>query len=301
MAIIPLPHIVQNIKRIKVEKRKSLPTLSVMDMVQLMAIFKEKHWNLDIQNPHSIYNRYIHTLSNFNEQQKKIILSLTQRFIHIPQAEYAHRLLVPLQKLIDQNNDKILYFVRCVSEKDENKLKSCDAVIYLLKGTTFCAHLNMSNCVIVSNIDRLNADEINMNKALLVFVDDFIGTGFTAMEAWRYLKKRVPAIQNCSNVAFLTIVIMKEGEALLSQAGFKVYAQQILNKGITDFYQGEELKTAVQTMESIECTIPKLLDTFKFGYQQSEGLICMERCPNNTFPIYWLPYNSPYERHVNEI
>lgn len=41
-------------------------------------------------------------------------------------------------------------------------------------------------------------------------------------------------------------------------------------------------------MHSIEKII-KVNNQNIFGYSQSEALVCMERCPNNTFPIYWLP------------
>ena len=48
-------------------------------------------------------------------------------------------------------------------------------------------------------------------------------------------------------------------------------------------------------MRSIE-EIIKVNDQNIFGYGQSEALVCMERCPNNTFPIYWLPKKAPYAR-----
>ena len=36
---------------------------------------------------------------------------------------------------------------------------------------------------------------------------------------------------------------------------------------------------------------------FNFGYGGSEALICLKRCPNNTFPIYWHGKKSPYSRY----
>ena len=41
----------------------------------------------------------------------------------------------------------------------------------------------------------------------------------------------------------------------------------------------------------------KTKSEFHFGYGESEALVCMERCPNNTFPIYWATKKlAPYER-----
>jgi len=50
-------------------------------------------------------------------------------------------------------------------------------------------------------------------------------------------------------------------------------------------------------MQSIERRIKGLEEKFKFGYEGSEALVSMIRCPNNTFPIYWyIEGVSPYER-----
>lgn len=295
-------HRVQTIKRQQAAQRKALPTLSVADSARLMHIFQEKNWNLDMENPRSIFNRYINTLSKLNTQQQNLLLNLTKRFRHIPQIEYVDKLLLPLQQLLGQNKGKKVYFLRCVSEQDVDKVKSCDMVYSLLRGSTLRTKVDMSNCICVQKgFTELNEDKINLGKALLVFVDDFIGTGETALAAWKYLQKLVPTINNNSSVAFLAIVAMEEGECFLRSRGFKVYVQQTINKGISDYYKGIELDNARQTMISIEDTMSRLDKDFKFGYKQSEGLISMERCPNNTFPVYWLPFNSPYERRINEI
>lgn len=90
---------------------------------------------------------------------------------------------------------------------------------------------------------------------------------------------------------------MKEGIDAITATGATVYASIICKRGISDYYRGEELVNAKDTMEAIEQRLKKLKPEFHFGYGQSEALVCMERCPNNTFPIYWYTkHDAPYER-----
>lgn len=87
------------------------------------------------------------------------------------------------------------------------------------------------------------------------------------------------------------------GIEFLSKLGIKVYATHKVRKGISDNYIGESLAKALEQMSEIENRLKKLKSEFRFGYGKSEALVCMERCPNNTFPIYWYTKNdAPYER-----
>ena len=150
------------------------------------------------------------------------------------------------------------------------------------------------------NVRALSAteiDEINAGDAMLVFVDDYIGTGETAMEAAKYLAKAQPRLTNWGNVCFLTIAAQKEGIKYLENHGYQVYVAEEYGRGISDYYKGKRLDTAREMMTQIESGLKELDDEFRFGYKQSEGLVCMERCPNNIFPIYWLTkHDAPYER-----
>ena len=83
----------------------------------------------------------------------------------------------------------------------------------------------------------------------------------------------------------------------LATHNIKVYTHVKLCRGISDYYIGEEKESALDIMHQIESGPIKVKRGFTLGYKQSEGLISMERCPNNTFPIYWMKKNdAPYER-----
>lgn len=101
-------------------------------------------------------------------------------------------------------------------------------------------------------------------------------------------------------IVVLTIAIMSNGLARLNSEGINVESFITLNRGISDYYHGASLNRNIGLMEKIEDGISGLKDGFRFGYQRSESLICMEKCPNNTFPIYWMNKTSPYARSIKK-
>ena len=129
----------------------------------------------------------------------------------------------------------------------------------------------------------------------VVLVDDYLGSGKTALDAIGYVKKVCPYPIDNVDILVLCIVAMKAGVEKLNAEGIQVYCSHEESKGITDYYDGDELEIASSLMHSIEKII-KVNNQNIFGYSQSEALVCMERCPNNTFPIYWLPKKAPYAR-----
>ena len=88
---------------------------------------------------------------------------------------------------------------------------------------------------------------------------------------------------------------MQAGIDYLSLNNIRTYCSHVEKRGISDYYSGQMLAEKTELMNSIEKTI-KVKAKFHFGYGNSEALVCMERCPNNTFPIYWLPKKAAYER-----
>ena len=83
----------------------------------------------------------------------------------------------------------------------------------------------------------------------------------------------------------------------MRKIGVKTYYAIERRKAITEEICECKREAAASTMHSIENRLKKLKKMYCFGYKESEALVCLERCPNNTFPIYWLTKDlAPYER-----
>lgn len=108
------------------------------------------------------------------------------------------------------------------------------------------------------------------------------------------MKKIQPSL-DYKDIVIVCIVAMQAGIEFFAQKGVRTYYANVEKRGITDYYQGNSLAYATKVMSDIE-TKMIVKNKFRFGYNRSEALVCMERCPNNTFPIYWFSKKSPYAR-----
>ena len=275
---------------------QSIPktSVSVSHYTRLENIFLEKDWNQELASD-KIKRRYIDTLSILDANEQAFFLDLTERFTWITSDKYKKELVQTLFFLCEKNKGKKLYFARCVGKKDLKKNKSSNFVLYLFKDHMIKSNINLSYQT-VDDIRSINVSELNNGSALLVLVDDFIGTGKTAMEALEFVYDSLPRLTNDSSIIFLSIASLKEGMDTIRGIGFHLYTSHIFKKGITDFYKGNLLVQAQGQMKSIERKL-QVERKFRFGFKRSEALLSMSRCPNNTFPIYWYSIGlAPYER-----
>ena len=265
---------------------------------RLKELFEKKGWTIDENSEISTFSRYYETLKILDREQQEFLLNLSDRFIHLTVNDYLENMLEPLSKLRDEYKGANLIFLPCLPESDANKIKSSSLMIYQLKGTTIKSKIELKPFFVGDfHILKFLSNEGDSGKNMIVLVDDFIGTGETALGAVEYIHKLIPSIKDNNHIVVLSIIAMREGVNTLDSQHIKVYSKIICGRGISDEYTGVELSQATAIMHSIESKIKKLDKEMEFGYKGSEALVCMERCPNNTFPIYWKMKNiAPYER-----
>lgn len=282
------------------EIKKEVPKgkLSVSQFMNLKSLFISKSWNIEEESSISYFNRYYKSLLTLNDNQRDFLISLSRDFLIIEQEHYLEWLIDPLEKIRNTFLNDNLIFIACMSKEDVGKLKSSLSVLYQLKGAKIKTIIDLKPYYIV---DVPNEEDFyklkNQKNFKIILIDDFVGTGETVCSAIDYIHELAPYLKDNSSIKVLSIVAMQNGIDCLKSKGVDCYYNVVCKKGISDHFQGEELTDAILTMQEIESTIKKLKDEYKFGYHRSEALVCMERCPNNTFPIYWLTPNiAPYER-----
>lgn len=277
-------------------KKEQLPQVSMKRLEQLRTLFAQKKWPVDEDIELSVFERFYKTLSILNDNEQGFLLDLSYRFVHIPQSEYLTYMLTPLSQLRQDEGNRTLLFVTCTPKEDVGKIKSSAMVLYQLKGTTLRHHIDISPKRVVENILRL-ADYSITDNTTIVLVDDFVGTGETAINAVDFVRELQPSLKDNSKIIVLCIVALHEGIKKLAKIGVKTYCSLERRKEISEEIIDRERDAAKKMMVDIESHLTKLKEEFRFGYNDSEALVCMERCPNNTFPIYWLTKNTaPYER-----
>lgn len=276
-------------------KRKTTPTpqLSIDTMAKLETVFVSNNWEIEVKNRMSLYNRFCETLVKFDEEEQQFILDLTKRFKKIGVEKYQ-----PIfEKLANQiqcdYSDAEIILAPCLPESDLGIMKSARMVLYSMQSTSYT--YDLSRCWIEKD-DIANKANYVKENTVIVLSDDFIGTGETALGALDYVHKVLGDKISNDRIKVLAIAVQQVGKQALNDIGIQVYSEYIFDKGISDYYHADALVDAIAKMESIESKI-RVREGFHFGYGQSEALVCMARCPNNTFPVYWLGKNTaPYER-----
>lgn len=268
---------------------------NVNQLAKLENLFHLKQWLIDTDNELSTFERYVETLSKLTEEQQNFIIKLSERFLHIGTEKYAQELIPTVERLRKDYPSSLLLFAQCLPESERGHLKSSAAVLYQFRGNSIKTSINLGKHTVCASDIKNYLCNLEKGQFKVVLVDDYIGTGDTALDAIEYVKKVSPYPIDNTDIVVLCIVAMKAGVEKLNAEGIQVYCSHEESKGITDYYDGDELEKASSLMHSIEKII-KVNDQNIFGYSQSEALVCMERCPNNTFPIYWLPKKAPYAR-----
>lgn len=264
----------------------------------LIDLFQNNGWNIQAED-YGVFERYVRTMGSLkSEQQRELFLELSKRFTHIPQCEYMNYIPNLVSTVIKDYPNKTLCFTCCLPKDDIGKVKSAASVLYLIRGTSLKTRVDLRGVTYFCKYSINDYTEYNIanNEHILILVDDFIGSGETALCAIDYVKEVIPEMSN-DNIVVLSIAALQKGINELTAHNIKVYTHIKLSRGISDYYVGEKKESALDIMHQIERGPIKVKRRFALGYKQSEGLISMERCPNNTFPIYWLRKNdAPYER-----
>ncbi len=138
-------------------------------------------------------------------------------------------------------------------------------------------------------------DELTDDIARLILVDDFLGTGETAIRFWKSqiiqdIIKRYPDIK----LYYIVLVALKRGiDNVKNNTNFKIICPQIFDeeyrvfsKKSSIFLGKEKRESARQVCKSYGEDLEG--EEYALGYKDSEALLGFHHnIPNNTLPIIW--------------
>jgi hypothetical protein len=233
--------------------------------------------------------RYL--LGELRDDEQDLILTLTEDFLRCTYFDYPF-LMAKALKQIDKNlmdDCKQIILLPLISPKDLSKGKNKSSnFLYPIQHKVIPedSYLRQykNKVIAISNINSLNLVHGKRQDCLLLFYDDFIGSGQTASEAlWDYwINYRVET----DFIVVVTLVAQFRGLSLLSRHFFNVYASHVRKRGISDSEKITDVDKALSIMDRIENNL-RISKRYRRGYSKSEALVSMIRTPNNTFPAYW--------------
>lgn len=269
----------------KIYNKKYKTNLTPTILALIYDKFEKNNWKAEDSEENSIstFNRYCRMLEKLTLNQQNLILELTDKFIKIRVTEYYELLkqaLLKIDHVILSTLDDI-YVLPFISKENT---KSQYFIAYLLNDDYFKSDINLGQYEfkVISTVTSIGRN-FNQKRALLILIDDFIGTGESGVLTFNELERLGI---NKDKVAVVCLVALNEGIKKIKEMGYKIYYCFNQNKGITETYFGTIKDEYVKTMNAIEDIIkPHPRD--KFGRFGSEALVSLIRTPNNTFPIFW--------------
>ncbi|PZR25889.1 MAG: hypothetical protein DI535_16410 [Citrobacter freundii] len=279
-----------------------MKTLSPDILLLVKSLFEKNKWGIAKGgDPHNTFSRFCERLSLFEKQHQLFLLELSNEFIWIKMSEYLERFYESLFCILDQIDPKqkiyvypLLepYTVISESAKEEIKIprsksKSANFLCYYFEAEdwSWIGH----NFIIGRSIKYLKKTFKNDDSKLFL-VDDFVGSGETAIAACRgFLNESYNGqTLNPDNLKVISIAAQKDGiQRVRNELNVEVVSNIIIGKGIQESKMGIGLEERYSLMDSIE-KILKVEDEMKYGYCQCEAMITfLSKTPNNTFPVYW--------------
>ena len=260
--------------------------LSDKYVTKLYNIFEKKNWKIWEEGDSSVFDRFCERLVELeSDEERDLIIELTNEFLWIQSNMYEEYLLRAFKNLFksekwNPEKEKSIYICPLLPPRDFGKQKSSTHMLYLCQGILLRTYSEFQEkqVRICETPERLkeHADKIGA----LILIDDFIGSGETALECLEYL--------NFVNVKtyIVALVAQEEGINNISSEGISVFTAVSRKKAITDVYPEEEAKEKIKKMIKIskQLQAPKGM---QLGYASTESLVAMIKTPNNTFPVYW--------------
>lgn len=247
-----------------------------------------------------------------DEEETSMLMELISRFI-CPDEETFLTFYVDQAKNIV--NDGTITVDNCIigpttdDEKPDSSQHMCNTFRNLLRhdggGHIVTGHFHY--------VETFIADTKEKNIKVII-IDDFIGSGETIVGKIEKCKELVTRNKYTEGAHFkvISFAAMEKGKQYIEGHGVEVVTECILKRGISDFLVEPNLSAARRNMLRLESLILKPSDhMYSFGYEQSEALytkvirritnpitsetdICLDRAPDNVFPIFW------WKKYINK-
>lgn len=182
-------------------------------------------------------------------------------------------------------------FVAPLLKQDDAPPKSADSLHYIARGF----QLNLGQAMAPRTLRFLGsggafAREFAHEQHTLVLMDDYVGTGDTAVAALGKLRSDSPGTAT-GTIILLALAAQSRAHALLAAHGCTLVVAQWRDRGISDSKTLQNIPGALEVMDRLGQRL-QIKKKYRLGYGAAEALITLTRTPNNTFPVFWTNKNG---------
>lgn len=278
--------------------------LSPSKIIALQKLFNAKNWPIEENEANSTFNSFCFCMSLLDEEEQSFLIELTYNFECIGVNSFIEKICnsyksIPQERVDKANNIFIYPLTDTFKQQKNGNIKKTGEAAFSKSSGFLYYYLDRSDIKTFQDDKIFFEDSLNevlkgfnLESDLLILIDDFAGTGETAIKICRkFLDLELPKNKklNSTNIIVLTIVAQKHAiKSLKKEIDIDLYAGRVDGKSISDTYTN--VSERLDMMRRMEIKIGMSKDSitkYSLGYGQSEALYKIINTPNNTFPIYW--------------
>lgn len=270
--------------------------LSASELIALNGIFGTNGWPRTHPVHGEVYESLCAALDAVEPKDRALLVSFTSKFGWYDLDKYMHLASLLVQEIapLIPNTTKRVISVGMVKPSDFGKQKSAPVACYVLR--PLLERMVKSLGMNFDGYDRPDSvpDSVFDEKGVaVVMVDDYVGSGTTAEKAARFIKEN--RVKNTESLIAASLVghkkLSSKKKSYVDHWVSAVCRQREIREGLPV----EEHSRAYEIMDTVgkALGVPKNL---RLGFGSVEALVCMVRCPNNTFPFYWFDASSTPKR-----
>lgn len=138
----------------------------------------------------------------------------------------------------------------------------------------------------------LNATLINKKIKNIILIDDFIGTGGTAIDRIKRVKNHLKLKMLDLNIHVFSLGGMKDGKKRIDNLKIKYETPYLIDKGTKITFPRNQHDAVKKEILKVEMSLYKSCrgkTNFSLGYEKSEALYAWNvfNMPNNNYPMFW--------------
>lgn len=259
---------------------------------RLTLVFSRLHWNpAGDAFEQRAFNALLKVLSQCSDAEQDLILEILDDFIWV-KPEHRNGLLgAALRNLgnsIPQGLKRVV-LLPLVKAADRVHPKSGTSLVYEMQHVIVPAVLpGLGLPVIARNhyLDYLGGvgKFAPCPDDLVVFVDDFLGTGDTVEGVVGEFQ--LHPLWSRQLVALIAAVVQTGSVSVCGRLGVSCFYGRLAPKCFSE-HAVRSMNKSMDIMIEIEGRMG-VGSRFQLGYKQSEALVRMARTPNNTLPLFWM-------------
>ncbi|MHC0507250.1 phosphoribosyltransferase-like protein [Achromobacter aegrifaciens] len=229
------------------------------------------------------------------DSQRGLVTELFDRFLYVTQSQYMENIRLLAARIVAIPGLSVANTIVAAMAND-SAADSSQAILQFLK--TELARLGWNGISVVNRADHVikSAKKQNFSKGNVIVVDEFIGSGSTAIGKKKLLERDFNVAGYKVNVFIRVLYCSSLGVTRMEGEGVDLEFIEMVKRGISDYESADSAAEKLDLMREIEADFSKEYGTHKMeectlGYGGTESLFAIEsgNIPNSVFPMIWWP------------